>query len=233
MASAERATGRQNARLGARVYARDRQRQRKTSIVRREVGASDDNGRRDGLQGGPTNAEDDVEDDEGVHHGEQRRRDGRDHLGQLAHSPEEPDDAHGTHQAHHPVGDVERPEVEERHEDDEDVEPVPSVAHKGLEPVGEEVDGELDGEDGGEDVVDAEDQGVEGLRVDVFVLGVQHAHNEVLHCPCVSLDRDSKVKLLSFEKTASAHRYDQDSEEALEKCRSVHLLHLSLSLGKN
>ncbi len=127
-----------------------------------------------------TYAEDNAQDDEGVHHRKQGRGDGGDHLRQLLHTPEQPHDPERPHQPNQPVWNVGRPEVDQGHDDDEEVEPIPTVASKSADPVGKKIDSELNGEDDGEKIVDAGNKSSEFRRAIAFVLSIQHAYTEIL-----------------------------------------------------
>ncbi len=82
-----------------------------------------------------TNAQDNDEDDEGVHHRKERRGDRGDHFRQLRHSPKKPHDPEGAHQSDQPLGDVERAEVDKRHCDDDEIENIPSTTKEFERPV--------------------------------------------------------------------------------------------------
>ena len=100
-----------------------------------------------------TDACNDEDDDEGVHHRRDREGERCQHFPQrpdLAEQPDHPDRPKAQHQADRHV---DRREADEGQPDNDQVQKAPAVGEEGLEPIRVEIEDELDGEDYGEEEV--------------------------------------------------------------------------------
>jgi hypothetical protein len=165
-----------------------------------------------------TYAEDDDENHEGVHHREEGRRDGGEHLGELLHTTKEPHDAEGPQQPDQPVWEIEGPVVDEGQGDESEIQQVPPALEIHLRRDGCNFDHELQGEDSCEEIVDLGDKFAELWLALVFVLRIQNAHHKVLQVSHPSeVDRTRKQK-----SDNSSYCYNEKSHCILENSRICH-----------